>query len=459
MTWAWILRLVVWFAFLALMGYLYERETKWVSRFSIFTVLMVTMLVRYGIAVPFSDTINPISTHISISQPQLNNYYAGVVLMYIGMLAGIVLVRRLSDRLPAMDAKAPATVDINALTIVAVLLIGLVALVWIVLPWDSFKGGVAAILAHHSATDYRLHRVQYGGLTQYSVSALNYFGSFARFALFPALLWILWFHRRQAFRIKALFWFALSLTVVIGVFSGQKLPALLVLLGFWFAWLLVRNRPNIFNWKTGLAAVGFVALLAPALYKLEFPSWSYGVLLRATLARLTSEYSRVGQLRFIFYPDLHPHLHGFSSFVLRGAAHLVGINTGDAESPESYIPAHSPGVGAAYGGTWNAGFFADAWADFGFLGIIVASIAAGIVVMLIHRWYLSSPQGPLQMGMYTALCMSVMSLSEVAFPTALWTYGLLSGFLVYLVLRPFPMRVKEERFRVSRTMAAADHGS
>jgi hypothetical protein len=458
MTWAYVIRLLVWFLFLGLIGYLFERETKWFSRFSMFTVLLVTMFVRYGIAVPFSDTINPISTHISITQTQLNNYYAGVVLMYLGILAGVVLIGRLSTRLPTIDAKAPGNVDVSALTVVALVLIALVTLVWIVLPWDSFKGGVAAILAHHSATDYRLHRVQYGGLTQYSVSALNYFGSFARFALFPALLWILWFHRRF-FRIKTLFWLALGLTVAIGVFSGQKLPALLVLLGFWFAWLIRHERPSIFNWKVGAASVAFVTLLAPALYHLEFPSWPYGELFRATASRLTSEYSRVGQLRFIFYPDLHPHLHGFSSFVLREAAHLVGIHTGDAESPETYIPAHSPGVGAAYGGTWNAGFFADAWADFGFAGIIVASILAGIILMMIHRWYLSSPQGPLQMGMYTALCMSVMSLSEVALPTALWTYGLLSGFIVYLALRPFPHQVREVEFRAPRVVAAADRGS
>jgi hypothetical protein len=457
-TWFWLIRLVVWFAFLVLMGYLFQRETRWITRFSIFTVLLVTMFVRYGIAVPFSDTINPISTHIAITQPQLNEYYVGVVLMYLGLFAGVLVVTRLSERLPTIDPKAPGSVDANAVTVVAMLLIGLIALVWIVLPWDSFKGGISAILAHHSATDYRLHRVQYGGLTQYSVSALNYFGSFARFALFPAILWILWFHRWFV-RVRVLFWLALGLSVTIGVFSGQKLPALLVLLGFWFAYLIKRGRPNIFNLKLAYASVAFVTLLAPALYHLEFPSWPYSELLRGTLSRLTSEYSRVAQLRFIFYPDRHDFLHGMSSFVLRGAAHLVGINTGDAESPESYIPAHSPGVGTAYGGTWNAGFFADAWADFGFLGIILASIAAGVIVMLIHRWYLSSPQGPLQMGMYTALCMSVMSLSEVALPTSLWTYGLLSGFLVYLVLRQFPMHVKETRFETPRTLAAADRGS
>ncbi len=458
MTWAWIFRLVIWFSFLGLMAYLYERETKWISRFSIFTALLVPMFIRYGIAVPFSDTINPISTHIAITQKQLDNYYAGVVLMYVGMLGGIVLVRRLSTRLPLIDRRAPDRVDVNALTLLAVVLVALVTLVWIVLPWESFKGGIAAILAHHSATDYRSHRVQYGGLTQYSVSALNYFGSFARFALFPALLWILYFHRKYL-RVHVLFWISLALTVVVGVFSGQKLPALLVLLGFWFAYLINHQRPSIFNWKTGLASIGFLTVVAPGLYHLEFPTWTYDVLFRGTLARLTSEYSRVAQLRFIFYPDRHPYLHGFSSFVLRGAAHLVGINTGDAESPESYIPAHSPGVGSTYGGTWNAGFFSDAWADFGFAGVIIASIVAGIIVMLIHRWYSESRQGPLQMGMYTALCMSVMSLSEVALTTSLWTYGLLSGFLVYLVLRPFPVRERQEEVRLPRSVAAADRGT
>lgn len=457
MTWAWIIRLLVWFAFLILMGYFYERETKWFSRFGIFTVLVVTMFVRYGIAVPFSDTINPISTHLAITQTQLNNYYAGVVFMWLGILGGIVVVRRLSDRLPAIDVRAPAVVRANPLVIGALVLIGLVALVWIVLPWDSFKAGIAALLARHSATDYRLHRVQYGGLTQYSVSLLNYAGSFARFALIPALIWILWFHR-AIFRVKVLFWIGIVLSVVIGVFSGQKLPALLVLLGFWFAWLIKHGRPNIFNWKLGLAGAGFVAIVAPALYHLEFPSWPYSEVFRATLARLTSEYSRVGQLRFMFYPDRHPFLHGMSSFVLRGVAHRLGINTGDAESPETYIPAHSPGVGAAYGGTWNAGFFADAWADFGFVGVILASILAGIIVMLIHRWYLSSPQGPLQMGMYTALCMSVMSLTEVALLTSLWTYGLLSGFLVYLFFRLFPEKLGAVELRAQRAAAIADRG-
>jgi hypothetical protein len=61
----------------------------------------------------------------------------------------------------------------------------------------------------------------------------------------------------------------------------------------------------------------------------------------------------------------------------------------------------------------------------------------GIIVALIHRWYLRSGEGPLQMGTYVALCLSALYVTEVALPTALWTFGLLSGFLVYGFLRFF----------------------
>jgi hypothetical protein len=48
------------------------------------------------------------------------------------------------------------------------------------------------------------------------------------------------------------------------------------------------------------------------------------------------------------------------------------------------------------------------------------------------------------MGTYTALCLSALYVTEVALPTALWTFGLASGFLVYFVLRLFPRRARFE---------------
>jgi hypothetical protein len=434
-----LLVIVLWFVFLAVMAWLFERETKWISRFSIFTALLGALFVRFGVAVPFDDKVNIDHTHIPISHTQLVNYYIAVVIVYLGIYAGVLLVgRRLGWA--GGDQRQAMPVDTRVLLLAGAALLGLVTLVWIVLPWRFFASGLSALLSfHHTAAQARGQRVSYGDATHFSVSAINYIGSFARFALMPVMLWVLYFHRGLSRWLRAFFWASLAVLAVIGFLSGQKLPILLLLIGYGVARVLAAGRPTIFTWRFAAGAVAFVTVLLPALYHLALPALNYPNLLFPTaIYRLAAEYNRVAQLRFIYYPDLHPFLLGTSSSMVRGALHVLGISTAGSQSPETYLPLQI--LGPSYGGTWNAGFFADAWADFAFPGVIVASLAVGVIVALIHRWYLRSGQGPLQMGTYTALCLSALYVTEVALPTALWTFGLVSGFLVYVVLRQFPQR-------------------
>jgi hypothetical protein len=427
-----------WYIFLVVVGFAFQKQTRWFTRFNIFTVFLVGMFVRYGIAVPLSDTINPTSsTHTPITQMQLVEYYGALAITYVGVLAGAYAAYRWV-RWPGFLRKLPAWVDPRALIAVGILVLGLVVLVWVIVPWSDFKAGLLNA-GHLQQLGARAQRVTYGTATLYSNSIVNYLGSFARFALMPAVLWVLYFHRGRSRIVHAFFWFGLAVLGLIGFSSGQKTPELLLVIGFVIARLLIAGAPSIFNWKILAGGVVFVFGLVPALYHFQVPSWNYFQLVYGTLFRFTIEYSRVGQLRFIFYPDLHPFLYGTSSFVVRGIARLGGIHL-SGESPETYIPAHSACVGANYGGTWNAGFFADAWADFGWAGVVVAAIAAGVILALIARWYEASPKGPLQMGVYTAVCVSALYLSDVALLTAMWTFGLVSSFLVYWLLGLFPDR-------------------
>lgn len=423
----------LWFLFLILAAAAFQAQTRWLTRFNIFTVFLVGMFVRYGIAVPLSDGVNPASgTHTPITSSQLVEYYVAVLITYIGVFVGAYAVYRWL-RWPRFLPAWPQWADSRLLFAAAALTLGIVLLVWVVLPWRDFLVGLLEA-GHLQALAARLHRVSYGEATLYSTSGLNYLGSFARFAIMPALLWTLYFHRSRSRLIHALFWVGIALLALIGFSSGQKYPELLLVVGFVIARLLLAGAPSIFNWKTILAGLILAFGLIPFLYHFQFPQWSYGDIMNGTIFRLTVEYSRVAQLRFIFYPDLHPYLLGTSSFVIRAGAHLLRINTGDAVSPETYIPSHSPCVGPNYGGTWNAGFFADAWADFAWPGVIVAAIMVGVILATIHRWYESGPKGPLQMGTYTAVCISALYLTDVALLTASWTYGLLSSFLVYWAL-------------------------
>ena len=438
--------LPLWYLFLVLVGVYLERRTHWISRFNIFTVFLVGMFVRYGIAVPFSDTINPSSTHTPISPDQLLSYYAALILTYLGICAGVELVHRLQGRLPSLSfLPSGATVETRPLVVTAAVIGVVVALVWVVLPWRDFLAGLLGA-GHLPQLAARLQRVTYGTATLYSNSALDYAGSFTRYALLPAITWILFFHRHRSRLVYGMFLLAVAGVALIGISSGQKTAVLLLVVGFAIALFLRAGAPSIFNWKTVVAGVVFVFGLVPALYHLQNPLWTYPQLVAGTLFRFTIEYSRVAQLRFIFYPDLHPFLYGTSSFVVRAVARLGGVRL-SGESPETYIPTHTAGVGANYGGTWNAGFFADAWADFGWAGVIVAALIAGVILALIARWFEAGPKGPLQLGTYTAVCLSALYLSDVALLTASWTFGLLSSFLVYWLLSLFPARQMDAKSR------------
>jgi hypothetical protein len=434
--------LPLWYVFLAAFGWYMERRTRCFSRFNIFTVFVVAMYLRYGLAVPFSDGVNPSSsTQTQVSTGQLLSWYGALVLTYLGIAAGVEIVYRWRGTIPGTAIfNGPRAVDNRALLAVAVVLIGIVGLTWIVLPWSELKASAAAIIGPgHSAAQYRAHRIAYGSLTSYSSSFLHYLGSFTRFALLPGMMWVLWFHRKQSILTHGLFWLSLGMLALIGVASGEKMPALLLGLGFLIALVLGAGAPRIFNWKfVGLAAVGILVAI-PVLYHLQEPSWSYFQLLVGSIYRETIEYSRLGQLRFVFYPDLHPFLYGQSSFVIHAAERVVGIAGPAAQAPEVYIPAHSAGVEAGYNGTWNAGFFAEAWADFGFVGVIVESVIVGVLLASIQRWFEKGGMGPLALGTYTALCVASLYLTETALLTTLWTFGLLSVFLLYLVLARFPL--------------------
>jgi hypothetical protein len=420
------------------MAWLFQARTQWLTRFGVFTTLLGALFIRYGVAIPFSDGVNPEVTHTAISPERLADYYVAVVLAYFGIYVGLWVFDLIwTSRVPARMSTLTST-GLLAAVAGSITLVVLVA--WVIVPWSDFINGAYALFPGHTAEAYRQHRVDYGALTTYSSSAFAYLGSFARFALAPVVLWILFFHRRRSRLLNAMFWQLLAILFVVGLFSGQKLPALLLVVGFAIATLIERRRPSILNWRFAAAAIALVGVIAPLLYSFQYPSLGYWSSVQLTVYRLTEEYSRTAQLRFVFYPDLHPFLNGLSSFVMRGIVTLLGIDTSAAQSPEVYIPTNTPGVGANYLGTWNAGYFADAWADFGFIGVGVASVLIGVIVRAIDRWYSSSGQGAVEKGVYTAVCISALYVSEVSTLTALWTYGLGSAFLIYALLRLLSVR-------------------
>ena len=458
----------LWFAFLVAMAYLFERETQWFSRFNVFTVFVVGMLLRYGIAVPFSDGVNARFTGISLTQSQLVEYYVAVALAWIVVLATIFTARRILSRpvvarfIELRAACRPGWTASSAAVAVALALTALVAVVWILIPWGLFSQAFDKILAvGHTAAVYNQHRIDYGKATVYAASALNYAGSFTRFALMPAVVLILFLQRSRSMGVKIALGAAVLVLALVGLSSGQKQPALLLILSFVAVWVVANGSKSIFTWRAGGLAVIVIGIAIPLLYHFQYPTLSYLQVLAITGYRETFEYSRTAQLRFVFYPDRHPFLLGLSSFVLRTILHVVHVSTGDAQSPETYIPTHSPGQ-ADYQSTWNGGFFAEGWADFGWVGVVGTSILVGLVLVGIETWFRVGSRGPLQVGTYAAICVSSLTITDVSLTTAVWTFGTLTSFAVYWAFRLFPADPPHEPERLvsnSRSVGSPDRPS
>jgi hypothetical protein len=423
-----------WYAFLALMAYLFQRQTKWLTQFSIFTPFLIALFMRYGVAIPFSNDVNATNTHYPVSESVLASYYLATAFTYIAVLVGVssvgVVLRRYGTAIVAARTEPRALA--GAFTIVLIV----VWVAWIILPWQQFVHAYSQLFAPlHSAVDYRSYRIDYGQSTNFSASVVNYAGAVARFGLLPAITWILWFHRRHR---AAMFGFVLAFgtLIVIGVLSGKKMPALVTVAGLLVAWQLGRRyRGQWLSVRLALAVIALVAIVVPTLYGLQYPLLSYGDRLTLGLFRLTSEYSRVGQLRFALYPDVHEFLYGRGSFVIGTLLSVINPTAPSQLPPETYIPLALLGPG--YGGAWDSAFYTEAWADAGWVGVIAVGLMVGAYLEAVDQWFRRRRNSPIALGLYTALCLSVLSLTDVSLTTALWTYGAGSGFIVYWLVRSY----------------------
>jgi hypothetical protein len=123
------------------------------------------------------------------------------------------------------------------------------------------------------------------------------------------------------------------------------------------------------------------------------------------------------------FPDLRDHLYGQSiSFLQR----LAG---------DEVVPSYGYLMEIwRLGGTPNAGFVGDGWADFGWPGVIGTSVLVGLTTRGLESTILAMPRVPLFHGCYVGVVLSTVNLPSGSFWTVLLTHGLGLGPIVVLLL-------------------------
>jgi hypothetical protein len=153
--------------------------------------------------------------------------------------------------------------------------------------------------------------------------------------------------------------------------------------------------------------------------------------------------------RRAFFGSNEPILEFFSAFPyylshtwganIRPLAYLMGIEFRPAYVDVSYLWRSEPGSIS------NAMFIADAWADFSFLGVIVASILVGMLCRAIDLMVFSQGKSAMTVAVLASMFGGVLSLMVTSAQTAMLSGGLLSVPLLALAVSALAARVGDRQ--------------
>lgn len=424
-----------WFAFLLLVLWGLQRLTHWLTQLNIFTLAIGFLVLRHGVTVPFDHTVNQWYAGIDVSPQAYVRFYSSLVLMWVGILASVTYAHLVLGGIRTNPAEFRQTLrgqplpgGVNwAFLAIVVISAGLVAFYQL-----RFDANLLALLTGKmSSADYRAMRDSFGVDTHYSTGLGQRLANIARFGLMPTLVGILFFLSPRALFWRVLFALVLGLNFLIGLRSGQKGASIFLLVTLALAYYYRSGRVTLrlANWRLWLmGASGLLAIVM--LYRVQYPQQDFLWAWRATTYRLTSEADRSLQLYYEIYPDVHPFMQGRSSGLVNT---VLGEQVSPDDLPERFIPIHY--LGPEYLNTWNGAFIGVAWADFGYYGVILESLLVGGLLYVYAWWFRRTRKTALVLGTQVGLLMASTRLSEVALTASLLSFGLLSGFAVYVVVR------------------------
>jgi hypothetical protein len=218
--------------------------------------------------------------------------------------------------------------------------------------------------------------------------------------------------------------------------SSHKQPLIFVPALLVFSSLLLRSGFSIDRrvLLRMLLVLGLLIIVVlPALYFLQG-----GVSLVDSLFwgayRVLLEPQRCLQLFFEVYPNERAFLYGTSSRLI---ATLAGIE--EHVPPSVLIAREILGMGET---SFPALFIGEAWADLGFLGVAGYSAFVGFLLQSYNNWFYTVRFHPLERSAtFAAIILAVTHLLENNLFTCFFTFGLLSLFLIYMLIRKSRRRV------------------
>jgi hypothetical protein len=219
----------------------------------------------------------------------------------------------------------------------------------------------------------------------------------------PLLAYTAYAYWHMTRRRSDLLWFLTmaSGAVFILSYNMEKAPVNFFFIGFLFEWVLLTGRTTILKTATIGVLVVSVLLMQYQKTTAQAPtqlvsSYKTGIPGRLTLSEAAGLF-----LTFEYFPERHPFL-GLSSFS-RPLAKIAG-QPYSARSARILMEHYRPDtIAKGTGGVMSSLFMAEAWANFGLTGLLLAPWIVGAVLQVIFLGLLSLRKTPFVVGLATSI--------------------------------------------------------
>lgn len=246
----------------------------------------------------------------------------------------------------------------------------------------------------------------------------------SRFALIPLLFVLASYFLIRKF--PALLAFGIvALLFILGPASLSKLPMIFFLVYFALTYMILTKWTRYLNFRYLVIVIPasflFIFIILVGIYYLQYSSnyslSDIGSVFQLAFYRLfTATYA--GMLaHFKIYPDFFPYT-GISSIS------LIGGFFGESRNVDTEVAQHFLGYSRARFTSFPTAYIGNAYASFGYSGIVIFSIIISTYLVFIDKLILTLRNPLLKLATYVTMVLNSVFFALLAAPTVLLTYGL-----------------------------------
>ena len=227
-----------------------------------------------------------------------------------------------------------------------------------------------------------------------------YVRNFLALTMMPILSYMWFFYYLYSKKSLDLFVFSVCFVFSISIlyYNFSKAPVLFYILSFIFAFYYANGKVSK---RFILISVSIVFTLIVSVYSFmgegvkELLSYNSGPVGRVLLGQSAGLY-----IMLDIFPDTYPFIGVASLSELLN--NIFGFEYVDRAARTAMIYFNPKGVEAGTSGVMNSIYIAEAWANFGLVGLILSPIWVGFAIQSLYIYFLTSPKSPLHLAFFVS---------------------------------------------------------